>query len=221
MQVIILTKSAKDNGYCVAGINTESCKFVRLVSWNGRTDALFSKHIKYANEQEVQVLDVVNVPIERAVSTKRQPENVLIKEGIAWDKTGQKTIEEVLELCCNNDREFEPFILGNTNYYLSEKDAAPDCSLVLVKVKNLKIYLNDRDKVKADFDYKGIPYQKFSVTDPHYFSEQNRGTISSAYCVISLPDKPFIAEFTEGKRYYKFIATIFPTFASTLLKAEQ
>ena len=80
-----------------------------------------------------------------------------------------------------------------------------DCSLILVKVKKLTIYHPEGRGTKAEFTYNGYRYLNMSVTDPNYYSVEDKWSTDNAILVISLPDSPY-----NGKYYYKFVAKIFP-----------
>lgn len=78
-------------------------------------------------------------------------------------------------------------------------------SLILVKVTGLTIFHPNERSTKATFTYNNTQYNDISVTDPDYYSVQNRWYTKNAILVMSLPESPY-----NGNYYYKFVAKIFP-----------
>ena len=56
----------------------------------------------------------------------------------------------------------------------------------------------------------GIFYENMSVTDPIFYNIALHNEYTKAILVISLPDAPLYHHNCHEKRYYKFIAKIFP-----------
>jgi hypothetical protein len=202
MEVVILTKSSKNKGYCVAGIDLNNRQWVRLVSDDKESHgSLFNKDMRYEDNTYCKVLDSVRVPIIQKAPTAYQPENVLIDKTVFWKKIGRLSIHDVLKL---HPAEKHIYLLGNEWPYITqEKVAAVGHSLVLIEVANVAIAHTESRKAKAKFQYGLKIYENMSVTDPDfYLSEQ---TIKHAVLVLSLPDIPH-----NEKYYNKFIAKIFP-----------
>ena len=87
IDVVILTKSSKNGGYCVAGIDVNNSKWVRLVSSDIESHgALFNQDMQYRNNTFCNLLDVVRVPVLRKDPSEHQPENILIDEEEYWEK---------------------------------------------------------------------------------------------------------------------------------------
>ena len=200
--VLILTMSSKNHGYCVAGIDIDNGKWVRLVSNDEKSHGAISKrNTFYENKTTCKPLDVVKVPIIKDKPLKYQPENVLINCGIFWKKIGTIDINELIEY---HEPEEHDFIFGDTCPYLKEWELQDiGHSLVLVVVDNLNIYHPSDRRTKAKFTYNGNVYNNISVTDPEYY-DFGPYKFKKAFLVISLPDSPY------NDNYYKFIAKIFP-----------
>lgn len=200
--VLILTMSSKNHGYCVAGIDIDNGKWVRLVSNDEKSHgALSRRDIFYDNKTTCKPLDVVKVPIIKDKPLKYQPENVLINCGFFWEKIGTIDINKLIEY---HEPEKHDFIFGDTCPYLKEWELQDiGHSLVLVEVDNLNIYHPSDRKTKAKFTYNGNVYNNISVTDPEYYDFEPF-KFKKAFLVISLPDSPY------NDNYYKFIAKIFP-----------
>lgn len=195
--IVILTRSYKRGGLCVAGIDAKTGEWVRLVSSDVKSHgALTSRTASSFN-----VLDQVQVEIEEARPTPYQPENLLVDIKQRIIKTGTWNLEQVLNL---HPAEDPDYIFVNTNRALSEKQMSEtDGSLVLVHVDNFSI--TDIQRRHASFLYRGNSYY-LSVTDPTYRGTSEETSLDSAYLVVSLPDEPY----EENDPYYKFVAKVFP-----------
>lgn len=211
-EVAILTKSSKNGGHCVAGIDLENSKWIRLVSDNEDTHgALSNEDIKYSSCGYCQPLDVVRVAVKQYDPTKRQPENALIDSTKRWEKIRTIRIEDVRKI---HHAEQHDFLFGDTNAFITEAVINTlNHSLVLVEVTNFTIvqHVEPRRKTKANFTYRGNQYSNMSVTDPKYYSTPDLWHTEKAMLVISLPDSPLDGnQYYKEKRYYKFVSKIFP-----------
>lgn len=177
-ELVILTESDKNGGYCVAGIDIHSGRWIRLVSGDEDTDgALTVNDLTYRNKKMCSVLDIVIVQLVQDCGTSIQPENYLINRKYYLEKTGTYELEDVCKI--HAPEEFE-YILGkNKGHYVTAECVrnAGGISLVLVRVKDLCIH-KEEDKWKADFIYRGVNYKKFSVTEKSIIVEDSFHVIS-------------------------------------------
>lgn len=205
IEAVILTKSAKNGGYCVAGIDVQTSEWVRFVSNDDTSHgALFNQDMQYEDGSYCEILDVVRIPILDNVPSEHQPENVLIDDEKYWEKTRALSIPELLEI---HPPEQHFLLLGNQYAYITEERIGiVGHSLILIRVNNLVITHPYEHTTKATFDYNFDTYEKMSITDPAFYNTPDQTNIGEAILVISLPDAPY-----QERRYYKFIAKIFPT----------
>lgn len=207
-KVIILTKSSKNKGYCVAGVDAETGEWIRLVSTDVKSHgSLFYNDIKYEDNTCCKPLDVVRIQIKNNVPTSRQPENVLIENGHCWEKIGKCSIEDVMRV---HPPESYEFLFGDLNYYVTEDNIGNvKYSLVLIEVTGLAINQVQnslgKPKTKARFIYGKYPYDYMSVTDRSYYGVPDNIQIGKAILVVSLPDVPI-----PENKYFKFVAQIHP-----------
>lgn len=203
IDIVILTKSSKNSGYCVAGIEVNSSKWVRLVSSDIQSHgALFDRNMQYRDRTYCNILDVVRIPVLRKDPSKHQPENILIDEEKTWDKIREMSIFELLEL---HPPETHCVLLGNRYPYITEKRVdMVGHSLILVKVSNLIISHPRERATKARFRYGGVTYENMSVTDQDFYKTPNETDIGDAVLVMSLPGNP-----CPERKYFKFIAKLF------------
>lgn len=109
-KIIILTESSKFKNNCVAGIEKDTGKWIRVVSDDEDTyGALTKDDIMYKDGTMCEVMDIVNVPYVKAVPTKTQPENILIDRNYYLTKDGVATLDDVLEI---HPKEINDYIFG-------------------------------------------------------------------------------------------------------------
>lgn len=200
--LIVMTKSSKFRGYCVAGIDVFG-NWVRLVSADTAVDgAIPLEYMQTDDGKEIQVLDMIEVHVVKKVPKEYQRENVLIdlsirpkliKSGISLDDV---LIMHPLE---NHSEIFASKFSYATSIYLDLKQVK--YSLIIINVKKLELY-SINHKRKADFIYKGYKYNEISVTDPCYYNKEDRVIINNAIIVVSIGNQ-------FHNKYYKFIAHIF------------
>lgn len=201
LDVIIMTMSSKNHGYCVAGIDYNNGEWVRLVSDDIPSHGALSKeNTKYENGIQCAPLDVVRVPVLGANPKEHQPENMLIDERRAWIKIGTVTVYELLEI---HPAEIHTYLFGNSGHCITENIICNlESSLLVVEVEDLLIEHPDERRTKASFNYLGNKYTALAVTDPEFYKYAG-DKIEKALLVISLPDCPF------NEKYYKFVSKIF------------
>jgi hypothetical protein len=202
IDLVILTKSAKKKGYCVAGIDLNTHDWVRLISSNDECDgALSDSEMRSRGGYTFQPLDVVRVTISEQAPIGCQTENYIVAYGYPWQSLGKMNFQDVLRICSVVKSQY---IFGNKYKYItSETINAFNRSLLLTEVTDLHIFKNEMNKQKCNFRYNGNNYYELSVTDPDYYKYTDC-EIKRAYIVVSLPHTDY-----EGK-YYKFVAKIFP-----------
>lgn len=192
----VLTKSAKKMndhvtyGNCVAGFN-EQGDWLRLVS------DVDGDSLPDSTCRAFSCLDVIDVDVTPCPITNH-PENVKLER--FNKKVGRCSIDNVIE---DYGLDNEQFCFINNHYILNEQERRRvDSSLMIIKVKDLRVYKNNQNSSKAQFIYNDIQYDNISVTDNRNKKPMELG---EAYLVVSLP-----AETDGFSGYYKFIAAIYP-----------
>lgn len=204
VEMVVLTKSAKNGGHCVAGIDVDTGNWVRLVSNDLNTHgALSNQDMQYQDRSYCTPLDIVSVPIIKACPSQYQPENILIDQESLWKRLGRMSIQDLLEL---HPPEIHDSLLGNVYPYItSERIGAVGHSLILVEAEGLLLTHPREHSTKASFRYQFTQYENISVTDRDFYLVSNNTLFTRSILVMSLPDVPY-----GERRYYKFIAKIFP-----------
>ena len=195
--IVILAKSRKYGGYCIAGkiINGENPgRWVRPVSNHEHGEITF-KHIQYADGNNADLLDIVSIPILRATPRGYQSENVLIDETKRWVKVGGLKSEKLDSL----GEKLPSLWINRYRSSMGRNDRIPcdraekeiRTSLCLVKANDFNIIVQDeynKKKVRAEFVYNKIKY-KLVVTDhaiERYYKKKEFGTYSYAKKTIYL-----------------------------------
>ena len=207
-KIIILTESSKFKNNCVAGIEKDTGKWIRVVSNDEDTyGALTKDDIMYKDGTMCEVMDIVNVPYVKAVPTKTQPQNILIDRNYYLTKDGVATLDDVLEI---HPKEINDYIFGTRYSSVKEEyleELGVDYSLTLIKVKKLVFNWRENNKgqlkLKVTFKYNDIKYEDMSVTDPDFYEVEEGTTLKKAYVVASI-GTPY------NGACYKFIAKVFP-----------
>lgn len=206
MKLVILTKSAKHGGFCVAGINLYKNKnwFARIVK-NDDGDAVTDEDIAGAKP-----LDIIEVFVKGNKKKHNQTENFPIDfdANTPVKIVGRETVDYVKNLC--DKQEFEHIgFFNNTKRSLTEEDVSRiSYSLSAIKVKDLTIYKDLNNKFKADFTFNGDKMTTISMTDPDYYKGYDSVNIKNAILIVSLPSESFTKN-NKDYGYYKFIAKIF------------
>lgn len=203
--IIILTKSDKRMGYCVAGIDRQTGEWVRVVSSNVSTEYAVPSHdLVCDNGQIVDIYDIVEIDFIRAVPTAVQPENYLYNETVKWRKKGKSNLKEVLRIHGYDDVNY---VFGNTANRLEKHEVQlAGQSLLLLNVEqsiyNVKRF-PERIVLQLNFSYNGNDYSFFKVTQKelreNYKTEGWHSTGTNVF-VFSLTD-----QHVDG-RYYKVVA---------------
>ena len=206
-RIIILAKSNKFSGYCVAGFDIDSKKYIRLVPKNEPNNpqsSLLEADLRYSNNEPISVLDIVKCTVIKQAADKHQTENWVLDVNASKEKLGTVSITELgkylsyeeLVFCSTEESVKNTVIDGNVSH-----------SIEMILVSDLEIY-NRYGKIKADFTYKGNKYTGMSVTDPVYMvpSQANSSIkhLDNAVLVITLPHDTYINDL-----YFKIVASVF------------
>lgn len=214
MRIILLTKSKKYHNYCVAGIQQETGKWVRLVSEDSSIhNAVIAQDMIYNDNTEAQILDIVDVKIKKYDPNYYQIENYTYDCEKFWKKVGQATIKDVLRIIKQNN---DCYIFHDDQKKLSQKfvqslNKSSIYSLKLIVPDKVKIQakrwnINGPLKITASFNYNNKEYKYLSITDEKFnskFNKEGNWTFNSVAFVLSLADL-----YDEDKCHYKLVASV-------------
>lgn len=130
-RICILTKSLKDHDYCVAGIEMETGKWIRLVT--SRDGGAFPKEM--LDDKNFKELNVLEIDVKEHVPYKVQTENWLINEKIPIKKIWTLSKQDIYKL---HPIERPKMIFGTLNNELQKSDVRNlDHSLEMIEAKKI------------------------------------------------------------------------------------
>lgn len=201
---VLVTRSYKYGGYCVAGFDAETKAWVRLVAGSDPSNNEIPKNIFDPFDD----LDILEVETLGESPYGCQSENVVLDLNTPPVRRGKLDFSELLRpprLARSSS------LFGNLSSSLSEDEVAKQqYSLGLFPVENLRFQYAEGDdgkvRYRGSFFHRGMRYSGLTVTDPVFRKDEFAGqAIQRALVAVSLPALPYV----NGK-YYKFIAKIFP-----------
>ena len=210
-RVCILTKSYKHGGYCVAGIDIDSKRYVRLVNSEDPSNDEIGKGQMYISGKPIECLDIIECEFIKSVPLFCQTENCLLDRSVKLKYVSSYSERELAALISVESDDL--FLYSLSNSLSADEIAMVDRSLFVYLVNNITIesttyesYGEVKHRNKCSFYYNGIKYNNISLTDPNFRdSTQNGLQLSDALIVASLPSSPY----NDGL-FYKFVAKIIP-----------
>lgn len=206
-KIIVLAKSRKHSGYCVAGIDYETGEWIRLVSSDVYTEcAVPRKHLVLDNGHLLLVYDIIIVDIVKSVGTLIQPENYLYNEQRQWIYIGKSNLEQVIQ---KHKYDNPSFVFGSINNSLeAETDFNDSTSLLLLHIEGGQIFIKtfEKQKIQLNFCYNNNSYSFFRITQED-LSRDYRIKADGFYPLIS---NSIVCSLTDiykpTNKYYKLIA---------------
>ena len=213
--ILLLTKSKKKNGLCVAGINTQNGEWIRLNI--KKEESVPIPSFKYADGEVPEILDTIQIDVVGICPTDVHPEDVfydpksLSKVHICNQKLLKKRI-------CK-DSSLHKYVYYDDSHRLIDDDF-PDIgeegaySLMAVVPEKLTLAKVEEKKILADFDYNNVHYSGLRVTDLELiknYSQYDVGTIIEAdekVCLIISLGEKFHNNVKDRDEYYKLVASI-------------
>ncbi|MBV5312772.1 MAG: hypothetical protein JZU47_05715 [Prolixibacteraceae bacterium] len=207
-RLLLLAVSCKTGGLCPGGLDLDDpSKWIRIVRDDGHAGAVQGHEIDFA--KPLDIIDFDGRPMPQG----KQQENWVIDNNTC-KKNGSRTHEAL-------DWAYQQYAYkgfwGNYKAYLNEQEFAAVSvpSESIMKVSNVRIYTNDNDKAKIDFDWSGARYRIkwISMTDQDFYDRIKEGevTFDNAYIVTSIPKEidEWVNPNTGEKQAYKFVSKIY------------
>lgn len=207
--IIVLAKSIKHGGHCIAGKDVISKQWVRAVS-NQNGSALSNAQCKCTNIQweikggspySPKLLQKVKINFSQIAPLINQPENFIVSTGVTWlqeykiELNDLETYLDYPESLWGNEARINYSEIQNGNIVIPQ-------SLYLIKITNLHLYKNQYDKRRVSFLYNDHTYD-LAVTDPNFDNIlANNLTLINILCIS-------LAEHHTDGFCYKIVATIF------------
>lgn len=214
IELLCLANSRREGGRCVAGIDLETDKWVRLAKSDG--NPFSATEISYKNDESPRPLDKIKIRIIKPKVSYFHPENWIVDKRFRWEKIGQDGLKALSQYTDIST----PFLFEDPCDCLSAKDLQNNPlprSLMLIHKKAVifqKTWSEWRRKpqVRAKFKYRGHEYN-LVVTDDEW--ENIFTTRSGPYW--NFGDYPFngsfhlvvgIGEDYKGRHYKLVVAVI-------------
>lgn len=211
VKIVLLTKSRKYNNYCIAGVDLDTGKWIRLVSSQADIHCAVPEiDLTYENGLQAQIFDVIQVKLTKAVPLYFQPENYEYNSNHYWTKLGTSSLGEVKRLV---NQHTDSYIFHNSDKrllgsFVTGLAASQRYSLRFIFVARvvLSVERYERLKHKISFSYNGVHYTDFSVTDYVFIQPyQSEGSFvfNNVGLVISLGEL-----YTRDQNHYKLVAAV-------------
>lgn len=212
MEVIILAKSRKKNNYCIAGVDTQTGRWVRLVSQDKTIQcAVPLIDLTYEDGTQTKILDVVELTTLQAAPLYYQPENVQYDPDYYWTKIRESNLDEVCQIL---DQSNDHYIFHNGSRKLSRdflEQNNDNYSLKLIRVDEANLRAiqwdpNERIKYDLSFDYNGESYEYLKITDDNFtrqYPHVGNYTLENIILVLSLADI-----YPNDQCHHKLVATV-------------
>lgn len=207
--IIILTKSKKHSGYCVAGIDYETGEWIRLISGDKETEgAVPREDLVFSNGQLLEIYDVILCNLSKPCGTEVQPENWLYDESVKWQKVGQSNLTEVIKI---HGCDLMEYIFENEDIKLPANwEFEGNSSLCLVKIADASVWVKtfEEKKISLNFTYNNVQYRYMSISQTDlldYYRKKMDGSyqLGTVFAVFSLTDRYY-----RNGKYYKVVAQI-------------
>jgi len=199
--VVILANSIKHHQHCVAGKCIETKQWIRPVSTMEGAELSHNQSL-YHNQYGkfiVKPMQKIEMYFHSVAPLVNQPENHLINEQ-QWQQKYKLKDHEL------------PLYLDHPENIWGESDRVSYAeivqnhititqSLYLIQVENLRLYVNQYEKRRANFLYNSVAYD-LAVTDPNFDKQVSEDYEGMGILCISL-----------GEEYqgscFKLVATVF------------
>ena len=208
IQAVVLTRSGKNQGACVAAYDLNTKKIIRFVA-----DAKTGGEIPFQEIRDISVLDIVEVKVIKDCPIGPQTENILVeRNGFKRKQKYNGTIENIRKTVVYHD---DHFFMDHT-YYKLQNVSNYHHSLEIISVTDLiisKVVKSDNKvTTRASFVYSGKKHSDYRVTDFNYDmrkEDKNSIVFPKADLVVSIPHKNYYVQ-DKPIGYFKFVAAIYP-----------
>jgi hypothetical protein len=208
--ILILANSRKNRGFCVAGKDVETNRWVRLVGDPTGLELNFNQIIyqDLANRRQMVQYEPLNKIIRlefgNAVPLCYQPENILIGQNL-WQEiqitNHNIAFDTPVDLWGASDR-----IKAND---INQGHITITQSLYLIQASDLKFYTNDYNTNRVSFLYRNNAYDLGATINPLVFQELVQGLRAHNNMLTISLASPFFNRYTQQKEHYKLVAAVF------------
>lgn len=200
MKLLVLAKSSKHGNYCLAGLNLDTYKFVRILG-SGEYGAFLDSDCKLDNGKKISLLDCIEINLKKENDNLAQTENY-------------SCVSKTATYCCKYSYQCLINLYHNTliadsfvekseaiGYLTRNNYKTVSHSLELIKVNNLNVYKNNT----CSFDFNGKNYCFMKITDSNFKEKSCR--YPYAYLLVSLSGEDHYT--LKNGKFYVFVSSIF------------
>lgn len=216
--IVILAKSRKHSAHCIAGVDCNSNKLVRVITDNEYNHyAISADDIEDDKGKVAEVYDnIIIKTIENKIKVAHQPENIMLDTRYYVTNKGQYKREDLRKIIDKLSNKYE-YIFFNSNKCISQSEFEEISenerhSLEIVNAEYLIIRVKDIEKkrLKASIKYNGVWYNSLSITDGDFERRYYEEVVNSPFEYITLNNPYVLLSLGENfnGNYYKLIACI-------------
>lgn len=216
---LVVAKSRKNHAYCIAILCLKDLQLYRLVSENEDSD--HSVPVEYLIDEEsgryIEERDVVIFTVKSLIPIKNhiQKENLKLDMYQSPKIVGRMEPDHIKYYYGKLLKENNTIFVNKCDRLQEDEAEQSSCSLILAEVVKLKFHVIQKcredgsvyDKCVADFTYRGILHQRYSVTFGMGKQETIKTYMNKSYeravVLFSLSGKNY-----KGYGYYKFLAAL-------------
>ena len=220
-QIICLANSKKNGDRCIAGIDPQKKKWVRLIYTNSINpkDGRIPRSICLIDGREPKLLDVIDVPLDnKGEDFGFEPENLNVLPG-RWYKIREASPTELIQFISNRYK--DKYILHNsykyvTVPYLKSLPFKHRKTIQLVYTQKLQITGSNNSWRGSIFNdcFNKLDLDEAKITDPEFIDKLKSGYIPHQPCLVtvglSMPWKP--SSWEEEAPCWKLIAGVIELF---------
>ena len=170
--IVCLANSKKLGAYCVAGVDPATREWIRPLG-SGSHGAVTKQEQELDDGTRPGLLDLIEIPLGRAVPQHGQPENWELARG-PWRRTGRLNDEDARALLEALSIEAPVFGTNERSISVAEVEAGNvPSSLAVVRPQQLrwtKRVWPEGTKIRAVFRHAGV-WHDLPVTDPAWIAE--------------------------------------------------
>lgn len=213
-EFILLSTSKKYRNICVAGIETHSGNWIRIVSDDDSIrNAVKLEEMLYQDGMLPQIFDIISVRCRGQHACYYQTENYVNNPKYKWSKTGFATIYDVINLRSLEKKEYI--------FYDNEKKIHKDVVMSIPEAERYSLYMvspalsivhvkewPERKDITMSIYNQGQWYRYLAITDSSFkekylhYGEGEYPMRGKVYLVLSLGEC-----YTDGC-HYKLIVTV-------------
>ena len=210
VDILILANSTKQGGFCVAGKDIISNKWIRLVGDKNGAELTLSQ-ITY-NDISGKRQMIRYEPFDKFIRLKTgasvpliyQPENILIANE-PWQE---------IQVSQHNVSCDTPIDLWGTSDRIKACDIEQGLvnisqSLYLIQVTNLQFYVNDYNSNRVCFQYGTNEYDLGATMNPAIFNDLANGMRAHNNILTVSLAGPFFNRYTNQHEHFKIVAAVF------------